>query len=727
MIWSMAVNDIKTFFSRYASSYALRFIFLFLSYIAIGKATVLFHSYLDTVGHIWPAGGIALVFIFIWGYSAWPAIFLASLFLNAVQDIISFPLMAQAVANSLEPMLVAYFCLRSPTFDYSLNKLQDIFRGLVASVLSGFVGAVIVAAGVLLSGYQITDLFPFLRYWAGHSLAFIMLTPLILVFSRPNLLMRLDYESFKKTETIIFSTAFFCATGLYLYYEKLVYLYLFFPLVLWSALRFGQRGAMLIAFALNFLVVFQAALKAAHIGTLEVPINEIYLSVFVVALQLTGLIAGAFVLEQKVERQDKEKSMLHTNSELEKTMNQLKEAKEAAEAASAAKTAFLANVSHEIRTPLGAVLGFSDLILANNMSETEKKKIYKIIKRNGLQLLNVINDILDLSKVEAGKFEIQKRAITMDEIFEDVRSTMDVEADKKGISLKIIREPNVPKKIFTDPIRLRQILFNIIGNAIKFTDRGSVDLLIKTIVDNSGLTKLAFIVKDTGIGIPSDKVKELFAPFTQVDVTSTRRFGGTGLGLALSRRLAMALGGGIELTKTTLGQGSEFMVTIDPGDTVQIEISEKKLQEETSLQTQKITSSKNLANKKILLVEDNLDNQSLFMYYIRSAGADVIIANNGLEALQKVHNGQYDIILMDLQMPEMDGYEATKILRNEGYKKTIIALSAHAMKEVRERCLAGGFDGYVSKPVERGDLLQVLTDFVVESKKSEKSLTELQT
>lgn len=723
----MAVSDIKTFFNRFSSSFVLRFIFLFLSYFVVGKATVLFHSYLDTVGHIWPAGGIALVFIFLWGYSEWPAIFVATLLLSAVQDNVIIPLSAQSLANSVEPMLVAYICLRSSTFDYSLNKLQDIFRGLVASIFGGFAGTVIVAAGSLLSGEQITDLFPFLRYWAGHSLGFIMLAPLILVFSRPSLLMKFDFESFKKTETIVFGTAFLFTLGLYLYSDKIIYLYMFFPMVLWSAMRFGQRGVMLAVFFVNATVIIQAAFKLALIGSLGVPINEIYLLVFVVALQLTGLIAGAFVLEQKMERIAKEESMLRTNSELEKAINQLKEAKEAAEAASAAKTAFLANVSHEIRTPLGAVLGFSDLILANNMSDTEKKKIYKIIKRNGLQLLNVINDILDLSKVEAGKFEMQKRPVTVDEILEDLRATMDAEADKKGILLKMTREPNVPKKILTDPLRLRQILFNIIGNAIKFTDRGSVDLTVKTIVDKNGLTKLAFIVKDTGIGIPSDKVKELFAPFTQVDVSSTRRFGGTGLGLALSRRLAMALGGGIELTKTTLGQGSEFVVMIDPGDTVQIALGEKKLREAASLQSQKITSSKNLANKKILLVEDNPDNQSLFMYYMRSAGADVTIAKNGVEALQKVHNGQFDIILMDLQMPEMDGYEATKTLRSEGYKKTIIALSAHAMKEVRERCLASGFDGYVSKPVERGDLLQVLGGFVAESKKDEDSLLELQT
>ena len=316
-----------------------------------------------------------------------------------------------------------------------------------------------------------------------------------------------------------------------------------------------------------------------------------------------------------------------------------------------------------------------------------------------------------------GKFETQKTVVSVVEILEDINSTMAPEVENKFLQLNLEIEPNIPQKIYTDPLRLRQILLNIVGNAVKFTDHGLININVKVIIDPNGLTKLAFIVKDTGVGIPADKVKELFAPFAQVDTSSTRRFGGTGLGLALSQRLAVALGGSVVLNKSTLGQGSEFLILIDPGDAVQIAKGERKLKEKMALQLESIVSRKNLNNKKILLVEDNPDNQSLFSYYVRSVGANLDIANNGVEALQKIHDGQYDAVLMDLQMPEMDGYEATRILRSEGYKKPIIALSAHALKEVKERCLANGFDGYISKPIEKIDMIRAVAEFFPEAPK----------
>lgn len=708
----MTAKDIESIFRKYSSSYIFKLSFIFVIYVALGELTFLMHDRLGIKGQIWPAGGAALAFVFIWGYSIWPAIFFAAIVLQAIHGYFIIPLSAQAIANTAEPILAAYYCLRSASFDNSLNRLQDVFRGFAAAIFSGFSGAIIGIAGVYFSGVQNIDLYYFIRYWAGHSLGLVMLTPLLLVFSTPNPLRNFEWEGLKKGETIFFVAAFSGSVFLTLLYSELFWFFLFFPVVLWSALRFGQRGSMLTVFFLGMVAIYRAAPWSAESNGFVTGVNEVYLTVFVVTLQLTGLIAGAFVLERETERVNKEKAMMLSNSELEKTMIALRKAKEAAESSSSAKTAFLANVSHEIRTPLGAVLGFSELILTNGVSENERKKIYEIIKRNGMQLLNVINDILDLSKIEAGKFELQKRAVAVDEVMEDIKLTMGREADKKGLSLKFIREINAPKKIYTDPLRLRQILINIIGNAIKFTDRGSVDLVVKAVVDKDGETKTAFIVTDTGVGIPADKVKDLFLPFTQVDVSSTRRFGGTGLGLALSRRLAKALGGEISLVKTTLGQGSEFVVTIDPGDTVRIADNEKKMQVQSNTQLQKIISSKGLANKVVLLVEDNSDNQNLFTYYIKSVGAKVELANNGVEALKKIHTGQYDIVLMDLQMPEMDGYEATKVLRKEGYKKPIVALSAHAMKEVRERCLANGFDGYISKPVERLALIEVLVEFL---------------
>ena len=390
---------------------------------------------------------------------------------------------------------------------------------------------------------------------------------------------------------------------------------------------------------------------------------------------------------------------------------ELKNAKEAAEEANATKSAFLANMSHEIRTPLGAVLGFSELLMGQDLSASERNNSLEVIKRNGRLLSNLINEILDLSKVEAGRLEIEKVDVSIAEVLTEVGNFLNLEASEKGIKLTMAAEGSLPELIFTDPMRLRQILINIIGNAIKFTERGSVTVKVKLISDALGHSKICISVKDTGAGIAPHQVAKLFTPFTQADASTTRKFGGTGLGLVLSKKLANLLGGDVTLVESSLGVGSTFNVTIDPGEI------EKVLFNGTDFQSQKIvpfpvqTPPASLKNLKILVVEDSLDNQVLLQRLLRLAGAQIQIANNGREALEKVSQEDFSLILMDLQMPEMDGYEATRMLRAQGFKKPIIALTAHAMKDERKRCLENGFNEHLSKPVDRDALLKTLSEF----------------
>ncbi len=707
----MKFSDTQTFLRKYSSVYIFRVAFLFVVYVLVAKATLRINAFTGMEVIIWPAAGISLACILIWGYSVWPALFLAAIVLHLIHGDREITFIGPAIASTLGPMLAANIFSRRGNHN-ALDRPRDVIRLLTAAFVGGLAGAFFAEPGILLSGYEKMDFINFIQYWVGDSMGMLMAAPLIMVFTSPMQIVKLEWQNLRQSEKIALAVGI---AGVILLFTKLnapIRLYFFFPLILWLALRLGQRGVTVATLVLSNIVIYATAVGLGPFNNPSTkPENEIYFFIFLATFHITGLLVAGVISERETERISKEQAMMLANSELEKTMLALKEAKEAAEASSTAKTAFLANVSHEIRTPLGAILGFSELILTQTVSEQERKKIYEIIKRNGGQLLNVINDILDLSKIEAGKFEMQKVTVLIDDILEDIRSTTDSEAVKKGITLRLTTESNVPKKIYTDPLRLRQILVNVVGNAMKFTDQGSVDIFVKSVIDKDGKNKIAFIVRDTGIGIPSDKVKDLFSPFTQVDFSSTRRFAGTGLGLSLSKRLAMALGGGVELVKTTLGQGSEFKVLIDPGDAVQIELSEKQLKTITMEQQQKNKRLPNLTHKKILLVDDSADNQSLFTYYMKSVGAEVEVANNGIEAIQKVHNGQYDIILMDLQMPEMDGYDATRTLRKEGYKKPIIALSAHAMKAVRERCLASGFDEYISKPIDRKSLVEVLKEF----------------
>lgn len=390
---------------------------------------------------------------------------------------------------------------------------------------------------------------------------------------------------------------------------------------------------------------------------------------------------------------------------------ELKNAKEAAEEASATKSAFLANMSHEIRTPLGAVLGFSELLMGSDLSASERVNSLEVIKRNGHLLSNLINEILDLSKVEAGRLEIEKVDVSIKEVLNEVGGFLNLEAHEKGVKLTMMTEGSLPEFIFTDPLRLRQILINIIGNAIKFTDRGSVTVKMKLVSDSNDQAKLCISVKDTGTGIAPEQAAKLFMPFSQADASTTRKFGGTGLGLVLSRKLANILGGDVTLAESTPGVGSTFVVTIDPGDIEKVIFNSSDFQERNVVPLPVPYSRVNLKNLKVLVVDDSVDNQVLIRKLLRLAGADTDVAQNGREAVEKALANDFSLILMDLQMPEMDGFEATRRLRAHGYHKPIIALTAHAMKEERKRCLESGFDEHLSKPVDRDVLLRTLSEF----------------
>ncbi len=394
---------------------------------------------------------------------------------------------------------------------------------------------------------------------------------------------------------------------------------------------------------------------------------------------------------------------------------ELEKAMDAAESANQSKSEFLANMSHEIRTPMGAILGYADLLDEADLTPTDHASHVDTIKRNGKHLLEILNDILDLSKIEAGKFSVESTDISLAQIINDVISLLRVRAIGKGIKLDSEYVLPIPSKIKTDPVRLRQILMNLVGNAIKFTEQGGVRILVRFDNRDPENHRVAIEIVDTGIGISEDQIDRLFKPFQQADYSMTRQFGGTGLGLAISKRLAQMLGGDIEV-KSTLDEGSSFIVSLKTNTPPDVKmIGDMTEAFDPSGSDKKPTKSKPIKiSGKILLAEDGPDNQRLISFLLRKAGLDVDVAGNGKIALDMAldalrNNVPYDLILMDMQMPEMDGYTATYQLRESGYDRPIVALTAHAMAGDKEKCLNAGCDDYTTKPVKKQELLDMIS------------------
>ena len=371
-----------------------------------------------------------------------------------------------------------------------------------------------------------------------------------------------------------------------------------------------------------------------------------------------------------------------------------------AEMANTTKSQFLANMSHEIRTPVGTIVNYSELLKQSNLGENDRMKFVDVIHRTGLALSSLINDILDLSKVEAGHLEIDKTTFSFSECLNDIKLMLEPRCAGKSVRLIMRQEGTGPDLIYTDPMRLRQILLNILGNAIKFTERGHVVLAYRHLAE-----KLTIEVQDTGVGLTPTQSRHLFQLFSQVDSSTTRKYTGTGLGLILSRRLARLLGGDVVLAESVLGKGSKFVISVkleDPAGKAEIHNAE----------TARSVAKDALVGRKVLVIDDSEDNRFFIDRVLSTQGMTVSLAHNGLEGAEKARQNDFDIIIMDIQMPVMDGYTATQKIRASGFRNPIIALTAHAMEGDRMKCLEAGCDSYLTKPIRVNALIQSMVEML---------------
>jgi signal transduction histidine kinase/ActR/RegA family two-component response regulator len=415
-----------------------------------------------------------------------------------------------------------------------------------------------------------------------------------------------------------------------------------------------------------------------------------------------------------------------SNDRLRQQSGELAEAQEKAERATEAKGEFLASMSHEIRTPLTAIMGYVDLLHEEDgsMDPVERRQRLEVVRANSRHLLALINDILDLSKIEAGAMRVERTECSPAHVVAEVMSLMRVRAAEKRLALDARFLTPVPQRVTTDPTRLRQILLNLVGNAVKFTDHGGVRLEVSLhtpdLTPAEGL--LVFQVHDTGCGMTGEQLGRLFRPFTQAEASTTRRFGGTGLGLAISRRLAELLGGTIDV-RSHPGVGSTFTLTIRTGPIAGVglatTLAEGIMGEDAGDRARgrgEAAPTERLRGR-ILLADDGEDNRRLIGHHLRKAGADVAVVENGRQALDAALEARrlgmaFGVVLLDMQMPEMDGYEAARELRARGYDLPLIALTASAMAEDRAKCLGAGCDDYATKPIDRSVLLRTCAEWL---------------
>ncbi len=390
----------------------------------------------------------------------------------------------------------------------------------------------------------------------------------------------------------------------------------------------------------------------------------------------------------------------------------LRESEQIALAASQAKSEFLANMSHEIRTPMAAILGYADVLLGH-LKDPDNRNCVLIMKKNGQFLLELINDILDLSRIEAGKLKMELDECPLPQMVADIQSLMLVRAEEKQVKFEVEFQGKVPRTIKTDPIRLRQVLINLIGNAIKFTDEGEVRLSVR-FIEGADPPVVEFAVVDTGIGMSEEQIERLFRPFSQGDSSVTRRYGGSGLGLAISQRLVQMMHGEMDLS-STVGQGSTFFVRLPIASFSEIDLIKPDLVTRNTEPEAQLAAPEKLACR-VLVVDDRRDVRHISQHFLEKAGATVATAEDGKQGIDAAiaarDSGQpFDVIVMDMQMPNIDGLQATAMLRSVGIDWPVIALTADAMKGDRDRCLNGGCDDYLAKPIDQAKLVAMVARY----------------
>jgi signal transduction histidine kinase/CheY-like chemotaxis protein len=651
---------------------------------------------------VWPPSGFALAALIIFGRNIWPGLiigaFVSNLFFFFEHNHADIPIVVLmsfviAVGNTLES-LIAHHLLKLSSSTNIFSEARKFFTflmiALVACTVSASIGTLTIFSGKMFTGYDFFSLWG--TWWMGDFSGMIILAPLLLTWFSKEKSFKPVFYPWVIAATFVLVAAYILIVlgGLtdHTIFKNRVYH--FFLLLIWCSFCMNLRQLS--------VVILMTALGAIYYtinGTgpfIEATQNESLLAIqfFLCIVCITAMLLSITLHERKLS----EEYLRKVNTELENTKAELVRSMNE-------KDRFVANMSHEIRTPMNAIIGFTDLMLTTPLNP-EQKQYTQAVRNSGDNLLIIINDILDFSRIRSGKVEFEQTSFSLNRIMTDLLEQVFPRTLDKKILLHLHVDDKIPEYLIGDPTRLNQILLNLVSNAVKFTEKGRVDVRIIITEQSDDAIVLSFTVEDTGIGIRESRIPRIFDAFTQENNETTRKYGGSGLGLTIVKQLVELQGGIINVT-SEVNKGTIFTFSLS----FRKDFSEHKTEVTPFLS---LTKSLDL---KILVVEDNLLNQMLVEKVLRNWNCEVDIVDTGFAAIQILNEQDYDIILMDIQLPEMDGYEATRYIRNNmgerGKKFKIIAFTAHAMIGEAEKCYNNGMNGYLSKPFNPDLLYKKIT------------------
>jgi len=745
-------------------------------YVAVARFRVSLGFSHGMLALLSPPSGITLAAVLVWGPIALPGVMLGATITYVAQGWHPAFVLAATMGNTLEAALAAYL-LRRVNVHLTFERVVDVARLVVfasaGSVVAASIGVIALWAT---RSADVASLRLWTGWCVGDVLGMLIGAPAVVALATPGgaLQRRHRLEQVVAIGVVIAAAYVTFATNLFAGVERLPIPYFMLPLLMWIAIRFGPRHTAFATLVLTTIAVAGTSAGFGVFGQGPIPQRVSMLLAYLVLVSLSSMVLAAIglerdsatrrarelnqELEERVRERTEELAMAHdqllerslgleaANRALEQQTSatraqqlaalnlaedaqqaqqmavraeralalqaeELRVARDSAQAATRTKSNFLATMSHEIRTPMNGIIGMTDLLLESPLSADQREQLVTV-QRSGHALLSIINDILDFSKVEAGKLDVEWLPTELRGAVDDVMQLLRPRALEKGLELSVEYAPGLPDAIETDPGRLRQVLTNLVGNAVKFTSAGRVRVLVDT---DPASTKLRFSVVDTGPGIPPDSQKNLFQPFTQLDVSTTRRFGGTGLGLAICRQLVDLLGGELGVISPAMtqptngGPGSIFWFSLPA--TVPALATRSTTRHATVSPAPDRGRRSSLC--RVLVAEDNSVNQMVIRAMLQKLGIDAKLVSDGRQAVEAVAATPFDLVLMDCQMPVMDGFEATKIIRGRsGARPVIVAVTANAMAGDAERCRAAGMDDYISKPISVRELRRVLTPWL---------------